>query len=91
MSKAQDSTTGSSVGANLTFGAFLWPKRWIQINKASSHSPSGEILTIAAGHLQVSNDPEDVVHLVRSLFIFHDAARGRVCRINVDQIQKVDS
>lgn len=87
MSKAQDSTTGSSVGHYNRTGAFMW----LQINKASSHSPSGEILTIAAGHLQVSNDPEDVVHLVGSLFIFHDAARGRGCRINVDQIQKVDS
>lgn len=60
-------------------------------NNASFHNPRGKVLTIAAGNLQISNDPEDVVHLVGSLFVFHDAARGRVCRINVDQIQKVDS
>lgn len=48
-------------------------------------------LTVTARHLQVRNEPQDVVHLIGPLLRLYDALRRGIGRVDVDDIQQVDT
>lgn len=47
-------------------------------------------LTVCAGHLEVRDHPQDVVHLIGSLLSLNDAVRRRIGRVDVNHVQQVD-
>jgi len=62
-----------------------WKRR--ELRKALPRLPSP---TVVAGHLQVGDEPQQVVHLVGPLLRLQDAVRGRGGRVDVDHVQQVD-
>lgn len=57
-----------------------YPSNWLRANE----------LTVCAGHLEVRDHPQDVVHLIGSLLSLNDAVRRRIGRVDVNHVQQVD-
>lgn len=63
----------------------------MHINLKFPHRFHENELTVCAGHLEVRDHPQDVVHLIGSLLSLNDAVRRWIGRVDVNHVQQVDT